>query len=191
MWALIDNYDSFTHILHHYLLQLHAEVRVWRNDELTVTDLERLAPERIIISPGPGRPSEAGITPEVVARFHRHTPILGVCLGHQALGVFYGARLAKAGYPVHGTPSPIQHAQEDVFRGLPANFPAMRYHSLVIRDWEHTELKPLAFTEDGILMAFRHKQFPSTGIQFHPESVLTAHGLQLLRNWAGLYPAGK
>lgn len=186
MWALLDNYDSFTHILYHYLLQLHGDVRIWRNDEISAEALKKLNPERIILSPGPGRPSGAGITMEVIAAFHSHIPVLGICLGHQAIGEFFGARLQRSALPRHGRTSSLQHQGHPLFSGLPAEFPVMRYHSLELRDWEAAGLEPLAFSDDGVLMAFRHLVFPVTGMQFHPESVLTAHGLQLLRNWAAL-----
>ena len=187
MWALIDNYDSFTHILHHYLLQLHDDVRIFRNDEISVTVLAELNPARIIISPGPQTPAEAGITNEVIAHFYRQTPILGVCLGHQALGMFFGATLTKAIRPVHGMTEAILHNQEDIFRDIPSGFNAMRYHSLILKDWEQTAIQPLAFTAEQELMAFRHPVFPATGIQFHPESVLTEYGMQLLKNWKHRY----
>lgn len=184
MWVLIDNYDSFTHILHHYLLQLHLEVVVFRNDAIDIEGLERLAPERIIISPGPGKPADAGITPAVVAHFYRHTPLLGICLGHQAIGILLGATLVKAKRPVHGMTTAILHHGQGIFHGIPDAFYAMRYHSLLLRDWEHTGIRPLAFTAAGELMAFDHPRFPLTGIQFHPESILTEHGMSLLRNWS-------
>ncbi len=183
MWVLIDNYDSFTHILHHYLLQLHDDVRVFRNDKIDVATLVALAPQRIIISPGPQTPAEAGVTNEVIAAFYKNTPILGVCLGHQALGMFFGATLTKALQPVHGMTAAIFHGQQAIFDGIPQHFNAMRYHSLILKDWEQTDLQPLAFTVEQELMAFKHRVYPATGIQFHPESVLTEHGLQLLRNW--------
>lgn len=187
MWALIDNYDSFTHILHHYLLQLHPDVRVFRNDEINVVTLAELGPDRIIISPGPQTPAEAGITNEVIARFYQNIPILGVCLGHQALGMFFGAALAKARRPVHGMTSAVFHKHDALFKGIPSGFEAMRYHSLVLKEWEHTSLQPLAFTSEKELMAFRHPVFPVTGIQFHPESILTGYGARLLENWQQLY----
>lgn len=187
MWALIDNYDSFTHILHHYLLRLHPDVRVVRNDEITVADLKGLQPERVILSPGPQTPLQAGITSEVIAAFHEHTPILGICLGHQALGMFLGATLHKALRPVHGMTDHIVHNGEDIFKGIPDGFKAMRYHSLVLKDLEGTGIRPLAFTGEGELMAFVHDHFPLTGLQFHPESVLTEYGMTLLKNWREKY----
>ncbi|RYZ55674.1 MAG: aminodeoxychorismate/anthranilate synthase component II [Sphingobacteriales bacterium] len=183
MWVLLDNYDSFTHILHHYLLQLHDDVRVFRNDELTVAELAALQPERIIISPGPRTPAHAGITMDVIGRFHQQIPILGICLGHQALGMFLGGKLVKAERPVHGSTTAVRHNGHRLFHTVPQTFDAMRYHSLLITEWEHTELLPLAFTAKNELMAFTHPAFPLTGIQFHPESVLTPAGESILRNW--------
>jgi anthranilate synthase/aminodeoxychorismate synthase-like glutamine amidotransferase len=189
MWVLIDNYDSFTHILHHYLLQLHSNVLIFRNDEVTVDELILLNPERIIISPGPQTPSKAGITNDMIHHFHKTIPILGICLGHQALGVYFGATLCKAVRPMHGTISKITHRETDngLLTGIPEQFDAMRYHSLVLRDWKNTDIVPLAFTRDDELMIFTHDTFPVTGIQFHPESVLTQHGAWILSNWAKLY----
>ncbi len=187
MWALIDNYDSFTHILHHYLLQLHADVRVFRNNEISTKALAELHPERIIISPGPGRPLQAGISNDVIAHFHTATPILGICLGHQALGEFYGAALVKAERPVHGSTTAVQHSDDTLFAGIPPVFQAMRYHSLIIKNWEALPLIPLASTEKQEPMAFRHEHYPSVGIQFHPESILTEHGLQMLANWNTMF----
>jgi len=183
MWVLIDNYDSFTHILHHYLLQLHIDVRVFRNDAITLQELIALDPERIIISPGPQTPKEAGITNEVIGHFVTRIPILGICLGHQALGAYFGAELTLASRPVHGNTSPIIHDGNGLFKGIPSGFNAMRYHSLILKHWEGKSVIPLAFTPEKELMAFRHETYPATGIQFHPESILTEYGLQLLRNW--------
>lgn len=188
MWILIDNYDSFTHILHHYLLQLHADVLVFRNDEITLPGLAALQPQKIIISPGGKTPKEAGITNEAIACFHQQIPILGICLGHQALAQFYGAELTKASRPMHGMTSKIYHSDEGFFQHIPSGFTAMRYHSLLIRNFEKIDIDPLAFTENHELMAFRHKIYPSSGIQFHPESILTEYGMQLLVNWNNMYP---
>ena len=187
MWILIDNYDSFTHILHHYLLQLHPNVLVFRNDAITLDELIALNPERIILSPGPQTPLEAGITNEVVRHFVPKIPILGICLGHQALGVYFGAKLNKANRPVHGSTSTIIHNHDILFNGISKHFEAMRYHSLIIEDFDNTDIVPLAFSEDEELMVFKHRIYPATGIQFHPESILTKNGAQLLYNWMEAY----
>lgn len=183
MWILIDNYDSFTHILHHYLLQLNDDVRVFRNDEISLEEIIALDPERIIISPGPQTPLEAGITNDVIAHFVSEIPILGICLGHQALGIHFGATLHKALQPVHGNTASILHNQDELFDGIPQSFQAMRYHSLIIDNYDDTDIVPLALTKEHELMVFKHEFYPATGIQFHPESILTEYGLQLLRNW--------
>lgn len=183
MWVLIDNYDSFTHMLHHYLLQLNDDVRVFRNDVITIAEIRELNPERIIISPGPETPSKAGITMQLIEAFYDKVPILGICLGHQAIAEFFGARLVKASKPVHGKTSEMLHTDNTLFNSVPSGFKAMRYHSLVIEDWQDTGITPLAFTASGTLMAFRHETLPLTGIQFHPESILTEYGLQILTNW--------
>jgi len=188
MWILIDNYDSFTYILHDYLLQTGNECAVYRNDEVTVQQLEALAPTRLIISPGPETPLQAGITMDAIARFHDSIPILGVCLGHQALGMYFGANLVHAPYPMHGKTSEISHNGDPLFNGIPSPFTVMRYHSLIVNDFENTPLNASAHTDDGIIMALAHRQYPCIGVQFHPESVGTEYGLQLLKNWAGLLP---
>jgi len=187
MWVLLDNYDSFTHILHHYLLQTGHECQVIRNDTINLRTLIALNPERLILSPGPGRPELAGITMEAIAHFHDRIPILGICLGHQALGIFYGAKLIHAPEPVHGIQSPINHMATGIFKGLPNPFLAMRYHSLSLDALEKTALQSTASTEDGINMAIQHPHFPSSGFQAHPESIGTPDGQQLLRNWAEMF----
>jgi anthranilate synthase/aminodeoxychorismate synthase-like glutamine amidotransferase len=184
MWVLLDNYDSFTHILHHYLLQAGGEVRVIRNDAVTLEALIALAPERLIISPGPGRPETAGITMAAIAHFYDKIPILGICLGHQALGLHFGATLAHAPEPVHGKVREIRYVEHPLFAGLPNPFPAMRYHSLSLENLAGSGLQPIARTSDGVNMAVVHEQFPLFGFQAHPESVGTPDGLRLLRNWA-------
>lgn len=186
MWVLIDNYDSFTWILRDYLLQTGNECAVYRNDELTIEQLVALMPSRLIISPGPETPREAGISMDAIAHFHNRIPVLGVCLGHQALGMFFGARLAHAHYPMHGKTSPIMHTGHALFAGIPNPMTVMRYHSLVIEELENTGLQCLAQTEDGTIMAIAHETYPCVGVQFHPESAGTEYGLQLLKNWAGL-----
>lgn len=186
MWILIDNYDSFTHILHHYLLLTGNNCVVYRNDEISIAELEALAPERIILSPGPETPLQAGITMEVIHHFHDKIPILGICLGHQAIGMYFGAQLAQLSYPMHGKTSAIYHTDAAPFKGLPKPFTAMRYHSLHIQAIEGTGIESLAHTEDGIHMAIQHTTYPCVGIQFHPESVGTQEGLQILKNWAAM-----
>jgi anthranilate synthase/aminodeoxychorismate synthase-like glutamine amidotransferase len=185
MWVLIDNYDSFTWILHDYLLQTGNECVVYRNDAITMQQLIDMAPARIIISPGPETPLQAGISMDVIDHFHKQVPILGVCLGHQALGMYFGAQLVHAPYPMHGKTSPVIHNNDALFTNVPSPFTVMRYHSLIIEHLEGTDLEATAHTEDGIIMALKHKHYPCTGIQFHPESVGTEYGLQLLKNWAG------
>jgi anthranilate synthase/aminodeoxychorismate synthase-like glutamine amidotransferase len=187
MWVLIDNYDSFTHILHHYLLQLHDDVVVYRNDAITIEEMKALNPDRIIISPGPKTPLDAGITNDVIRHFYNHKPILGICLGHQALGMFLGGTLSKAARPVHGSTTPVFHNEKGLFANIPSAFNVMRYHSLIIKDWEHTAIQPLAFTKEQELMAFSHQEYPVVGIQFHPESILTEYGLQILLNWKDMF----
>jgi anthranilate synthase component 2 len=187
MWALIDNYDSFTWILHDYLLQTGHECRVYRNNEITLPQLALLAPERIIISPGPETPLQAGITMDVIAHFHAQIPILGVCLGHQALGMYFGGKLIHIPYPMHGKMSAVTHSAHALFNHVPSPFTAMRYHSLAIEELGNTGLEITAHTADGIVMAVAHKQYPCVGIQFHPESVGTEYGLLLLQNWAKMY----
>ncbi|RYZ47248.1 MAG: aminodeoxychorismate/anthranilate synthase component II [Sphingobacteriales bacterium] len=181
MWILIDNYDSFTWILHHYLLETGNDCRVIRNDEISVEELIYLEPERIILSPGPETPQKAGICLDVIRHFHVSTPILGICLGHQALGVHFGAALQLAPYPMHGKVSPVVHDGYPLFAGLPKEFPVMRYHSLVINHLEGTGLRCIArSTDDKQVMAVVHEQFPCVGIQFHPESIGTDAGPRIL-----------
>ncbi len=188
MWVLIDNYDSFTYILHHYLLQCGNDCVVYRNDEITVEELEKLNPSRIIISPGPETPLQAGITMNVIARFHQQIPILGVCLGHQALGIHFGAQLIHAPYPMHGKTSEVTYSAHPLFNGLENPFTVMRYHSLIVTNFEGTGLLAIAHsTDDNTIMALVHKTYPCVGIQFHPESIGTANGLAILKNWAGMF----
>ncbi len=184
MLLLIDNYDSFTYNLYQYLSELGAEVEVVRNDETGLEEIEALAPERIVISPGPRTPKEAGISSDVIRRFGERIPTLGVCLGHQCIGDAYGGRVSGAGEIVHGKTSVIHHDGRGVFQGLPNPFEAIRYHSLAIEPATVPDcLEVTAKTEKGVIMGVRHKQHPVEGIQFHPESILTEVGKDLLRNF--------
>ena len=185
MILVIDNYDSFTYNLVQYLGELGAELLVRRNDEVTVDEIEgELRPEKIVISPGPGRPAEAGVTPEVVRRLAGRVPLLGVCLGHQAIGEAFGGRVVRAPAPVHGKPAEVGHDGRTIFAGLPRRFKVGRYHSLVVeRESLPRCLEVSAETSDGIVMGLRHREFPVEGVQFHPESVLTEGGKLLLENF--------
>jgi len=184
MILVIDNYDSFTYNLVQYLGDLGAELHVARNDEISLDEIDRLAPERIVISPGPCTPDKAGISPDVVRRFGERIPILGVCLGHQAIGQVYGGEIVRADQIWHGKTSMIHHNGREIFRGLPNPFEATRYHSLIVRRESLPDcLEITAWTDDGIIMGLRHKEYPVWGVQFHPESILTAVGKDLLRNF--------
>jgi len=188
MILVLDNYDSFTYNLVQYLGELGAQVEVVRNDATTVDAIEQSRPERIVISPGPGRPEDAGLTMEVIRRLGAKTPILGVCLGHQAIGAVFGGAVVRAPVPMHGKTSTIEHDGRGVFRGVPSPFTASRYHSLVVAEAGlPPSLEISAKTrEDGIIMGLRHKEFPVHGVQFHPESVLTPEGEKLLANFVAL-----
>ena len=189
MLLMIDNYDSFTFNLVQYLQALGAEVRVERNDALTVDEIEQLRPEKIVISPGPCTPNQAGVSLEVIRRLGPTTPILGVCLGHQAIGQAYGGQVVRAGRIMHGKTSPIRHRGAGVFAGLPDGYQATRYHSLVVAQESLPGcLEVTAWTElegGGIeeIMGIRHREHPVEGVQFHPESILTEHGHALLQNF--------
>ena len=182
MIVVIDNYDSFTYNLVQYLGELGAELRVFRNDRTTVEEIADLHPERIVVSPGPGVPSDAGISEKVVEYFHGKIPILGVCLGHQAIGEVFGGHIVAAPTLMHGKVSSISHDDRGVFEGLPQGFPATRYHSLVVTDVPES-LEVTATTEDEVVMGLRHRDAPTEGIQFHPESIMTRIGKNLLRNF--------
>jgi anthranilate synthase component 2 len=184
MVLMIDNYDSFTYNLVQYLGELGAEVNVVRNDEVTVEELERLRPEKIVVSPGPCSPNEAGISLAAIGRLGGKIPLLGVCLGHQAIGQAYGGRVVHAKTLMHGKTSPIHHAGVGVFRGLPSPFIATRYHSLAVeRESLPDCLEVTAWTEDGEIMGLRHRTLAVEGVQFHPESILTEHGHAMLKNF--------
>jgi len=189
MLLMIDNYDSFTFNLVQYLQALGAEVKVVRNDALSVDGIARLAPERIVISPGPCTPNEAGVSLEVIEKLGATTPILGVCLGHQSIGQAYGGNVIRAGRIMHGKTSAIRHEGKGVFAGLPDGYEATRYHSLVVEKStlpECLEITAWTENEDGSfeeIMGLRHREHPVEGVQFHPESILTEHGHALLRNF--------
>jgi anthranilate synthase/aminodeoxychorismate synthase-like glutamine amidotransferase len=184
MLLLIDNYDSFTYNLFQSLSALGADVLVRRNDQITPEEAEALAPAQLVISPGPGTPHDAGASGAIIERLGRSVPTLGVCLGHQCIGHVFGGRIVRAPEPVHGKTSPIFHRGEGILRGLPSPFTATRYHSLIVeRDTLPAALQATAETDDGLIMALRHRAYPIQGVQFHPESVLTAAGDDLLRNF--------
>ena len=181
---LIDNYDSFTYNLYQYLGELGATVEVVRNDAITLEDIDQMAPERIVISPGPGTPDDAGISRDVIRRFGATTPLLGVCLGHQCIGEVYGGIVEGAGEIKHGKTSLITHDGRGVFAGLPSPIEAIRYHSLAIRpDSLRDVLEVSARSESGVIMGVRHRTLPVEGVQFHPESILTPVGHDILRNF--------
>ena len=184
MVLVIDNYDSFTYNLVQYLGELGAEVQVRRNDEVTLQEIEAMKPDHILISPGPGRPEDAGISVDVIRTFGPTTPVLGVCLGHQAIGIVYGGTVCRATAPMHGKTSTVVHDSKGVFKGIGEPFQAGRYHSLVISGADvPADLEVSARTEDGTIMAVRHRTYPVHGVQFHPESVLTDEGRTILRNF--------
>ena len=189
MLLMIDNYDSFTYNVVQYLAELGADVRVYRNDEVSVDEIAALAPERIVISPGPCTPNEAGVSMAVIARFAGSIPLLGICLGHQSIGQVFGGRVVRARRVMHGKTSPIHHSGRGVFAGLPSPFVATRYHSLVVdRDSLPDNLEITAWTEDASgavdeIMGLRHRETGAEGVQFHPESVLSEHGHALLDNF--------
>lgn len=186
MILLIDNYDSFTFNLAQYFGELGAPPLVRRNDEITLDEIEALHPSHIVISPGPGRPEDAGISVEAIRRFGPATPVLGVCLGHQGIGIAFGGEVVRAPQLMHGKVSSVRHDGRGVFRGVTQPFAAGRYHSLIVADPLPADLEESARTDDGTLMGVRHRRFPVHGVQFHPESVLTGDGKQLLQNFLEL-----
>lgn len=185
MLLVIDNYDSFTYNLVQYLGELGAEMKIVRNDEITVDEIEhQLRPERILISPGPGTPDDAGITLAAIERFAERMPILGVCLGHQAIGQHFGGKVVRGPEPVHGKPVVVRHDGRTLFNGIEGDFNAGRYHSLVVeRESLPDSLEISAESPDGLIMGLRHKDLPVEGVQFHPESILTEHGKLMLANF--------
>ena len=185
MLLVIDNYDSFTYNLVQYLGELGADVRVMRNDAVSLDEIADAKPDQIVISPGPGRPENAGVTMDVIRRFGEATPVLGVCLGHQAIGAVFGGEVVRAGVPMHGKTSTIEHDGQGVFSGIAGPFVASRYHSLVVAEQGlPAELEITARTrEDANIMGLRHRTWPVHGVQFHPESILTGEGKHILRNF--------
>ncbi|HUT54828.1 MAG TPA: aminodeoxychorismate/anthranilate synthase component II [bacterium] len=187
MLLMIDNYDSFTYNLVQYLGELGAQVETYRNDEITVDEIEKMGPDKIVISPGPCDPPKAGISMAVVERFAGKVPILGVCLGHQSIGAALGGKVVLADRLMHGKTSPIHHDGKTIFKGLPNPFDATRYHSLLVeRESLPDSFEVSAWTEEGEIMGLRHKKFRVEGIQFHPESILTLSGKELLKNFLAL-----
>jgi anthranilate synthase/aminodeoxychorismate synthase-like glutamine amidotransferase len=180
---LLDNYDSFTYNLYDYLLQAGADCEVVRNDAIASDRLLHPDFDALVLSPGPGRPEDAGIMMTAIEACHQHLPIFGICLGHQALGTFFGARLVKAAAPMHGKTSIIRCADHPLFRGIPQEVEVMRYHSLLLESLDQTPLTCIATTDAGEIMALSHRSLPLWGVQFHPESILTDYGLRMVQNW--------
>jgi anthranilate synthase/aminodeoxychorismate synthase-like glutamine amidotransferase len=187
MLALIDNYDSFTYNLVQYFGELGADIRVFRNDQISLDELIALHPSHLVISPGPGEPlKDGGVSPDAVRHFTGQIPVLGVCLGHQCLGAIYGGKVDRAPRLMHGKTSPVSHNGQGIFAGIPSPFEAMRYHSLVVYEPIPDELEVTATTPEGEIMGLKHKTAQTYGVQFHPESILTEHGKQLLQNFLNL-----
>jgi anthranilate synthase/aminodeoxychorismate synthase-like glutamine amidotransferase len=183
MLIMIDNYDSFTYNLVQYLGELGAEITVFRNDQVSVDQVKELEPDHIVISPGPGDPDDGGISNDILRQLGPDIPILGVCLGHQCIGQVYGGKITRAPRLMHGKVSNVYHNGRGVFNGVPSPFKATRYHSLIVEEPLPDSLEVTAFTRDGEIMGLRHKEYPITGVQFHPESILTEHGKRILRNF--------
>lgn len=184
MLLLLDNYDSFTYNLYQYLAELGAEIEVRRNDQVTLEEIETMQPDHIVVSPGPCTPNEAGMSCQVIETFGPRIPTLGVCLGHQSIGQVYGGRVIRAPEPMHGKTSLMYHDEKGVLRGLPRPFEANRYHSLIVESSTLPDsLEVTARTEDGLIMGLRHRYYPVEGVQFHPESIMTPIGKDLLRNF--------
>ena len=188
MILMIDNYDSFTYNLVQYVGELGEELQVYRNDKITIEEIERLAPDYLMISPGPCTPNEAGISMDVIRHFAGKIPILGVCLGHQSIGQVFGGKVVRAQRLMHGKTSDVFHDGQTIFRDIPSPYTAARYHSLLIEEGTlPEELEVTARTADGEIMAIRHRDYPIEGVQFHPESIITQHGKQLLKNFLTTY----
>jgi len=185
MIAVIDNYDSFTYNLVQYLGELGAELCVFRNDRVTLQEVAKLAPSHIVISPGPGTPLDGGISNDIIRHFYQKIPILGVCLGHQCIAHVFGGQVERAPRLMHGKTSTIYHTGQGIFANLPRSFTATRYHSLIVHEPLPSALKLTAFTIEGEVMGIRHRDYPIFGVQFHPESILTAEGKRLLENFIG------
>ena len=183
MLVVIDNYDSFTYNLVQYLGELGQEIKVFRNDQVTLEEIRALNPDHIVISPGPGDPNDGGISLDVLREFGPTTPIFGVCLGHQCIGQAYGGKVVRAPRLMHGKVSRVYHNSNGVFSGVPSPFNATRYHSLIVEEPIPDDLEVTAFTSQGEVMGVRHKEYPTVGVQFHPESILTEHGKRILQNF--------
>jgi len=184
MILIIDNYDSFTYNLVQYFGTLDPNLEVHRNDKISLDKIKNMNPERIVISPGPGRPEDAGLSIDLVKEFGKSTPIFGICMGHQAITVAFGGRVERANEIVHGKTSTIMHSGSAIFNGIPKKFKATRYHSLVaMEDSFPEELKVTAKTDNGLIMALEHKEYPVFGVQFHPESIVTEHGMHMVKNF--------
>jgi anthranilate synthase component II len=186
MVLVIDNYDSFTYNLVQYLGELGAEVRVVRNDQITIDEIRAMNPDHIVISPGPGDPEDGGISNDVIREFGQATPVLGVCLGHQCMGHVYGGVVTRAPRLMHGKTSKVYHNGQGLFNGIPSPFTATRYHSLIVEEPLPESLQVTAFTRDGEVMGLQHHKHPVYGVQFHPESILTEHGKRILQNFLAL-----
>ena len=183
MLIVIDNYDSFTYNLVQYLGELGQEIKVFRNDQVTLDEIRELNPDHIVISPGPGDPNDGGISLDVLREFGPTIPIFGVCLGHQCIGQAYGGKVTRAPRLMHGKVSKVYHNGDGVFSGVPSPFNATRYHSLIVEEPIPDDLEVTAFTSQGEVMGVRHKEYPTVGVQFHPESILTEHGKRILQNF--------
>jgi para-aminobenzoate synthetase component 2 len=184
MILILDNYDSFTYNLVQYIGSMNPNIQVSRNDQITIDDIKSLSPERIVISPGPGRPEDAGLSIKIIKKFKDTIPILGICLGHQAITVAFGGDVIRANEIVHGKTSKINHSGSAIYKGISNEFTATRYHSLVAdKKTFPDELKITATTENGLIMSLEHKEYPIYGVQFHPESILTENGIKLIKNF--------
>lgn len=192
MILMIDNYDSFTYNLVQFVGELGEELQVYRNDKITIAEIEQLAPDYLMISPGPCTPNEAGVSMEVIRHFAGKIPILGVCLGHQSIGQVFGGQVIRAERLMHGKTSEVFHDGQTIFRDIPSPFTAARYHSLIVQEMElPEELEITARTAEGEIMAIRHREYAIEGVQFHPESIITQHGKQLLKNFLTAYAKEK